>query len=99
MTNSTIHHLTMTYDDWQDAYQPVTNPLIDNAPFDGLMFETFGPELDHIRDTPADRIWTLVEGDNDTLYVLSGFHFVNRLGYFIAAHPRQPHVLIEVPVD
>jgi len=99
MTNSTIPHLTMTYDDWLETYQPVPNPLTDSAPFDGLMFETFGPELAHIRDTPADRVWTLVEGDEDTLYVLSGFHFVNRLGYFIAEQARQPDAVIEVPVD
>ncbi|WP_125182837.1 hypothetical protein [Minwuia thermotolerans] len=99
MTNSTFPHLTMAYDEWLEAYRPVTNALTKSAPFDGLMFETFGPELAHVRDTPADRVWTLVEGDDDTLYVLSGFHFVNRLGYFIAAQPRPPHVDIEVPVD
>jgi hypothetical protein len=80
----------MTYDDWLETYRPVPNPLAKSAPFDGLMFETFGPELAHVRDTPADRVWTLVEGDDD---------FVNRLGYFIAAQPRPPHVDIEVPVD
>ena len=99
MTNSTIPHLTMAYDDWLETYRPVPNPLAESAPFDGLMFETFGPELAHVRDTPADRVWTLVEGDGNTLYVLSGVHFVNRLGYFIAAHPRQPNAVIDVPVD
>jgi len=99
MTNSTFPHLTMAYDDWLEAYRPVPNPLTESAPFDGLMFETFGPELAHVRDTPDDRVWTLVEGDDDTLYVLSGFHFVNRLGYFIAAEPRQAHVDIDVLVD
>jgi len=73
----------MTYDDWLKIYQPVTIPLTDSAPFDELMFETFGRELAHFCDTPADRVWTLVEGDENTLYVLSGFYFVNRLGYFI----------------
>ena len=99
MTNSTFPHLTMRYDDWLETYRPVSNPLAESAPFDGLMFETFGPELAHVRDTPSDRVWTLVEGDDDTLYVLSGFHFVNRLGYFIAAQSRQANVDIEVLVD
>jgi len=89
----------MAHDDWLEAYRPVSNALAKSAPFDGLMFETFGPELAHVRDIPADRVWTLVGGDDDTLYVLSGFHFVNRLGYFIAEQPRQAHVDIEVPVD
>jgi hypothetical protein len=26
-------------------------------------------------------VWTIVEGDNDTLWVLAGIHWVNRLGY------------------
>lgn len=36
--------------------------------------------------TPPNKIWTLLEGD-EGLYVSSGYHYVNRIGYIIASKP------------
>lgn len=33
------------------------------------------------------RLWTMVSGDDDTLYFVSGHHLVNRLGYWITEKP------------
>lgn len=69
-------------------FQP--NPLNVNAPFDvgagGTMFETFGVELNYVIAQPRNRIWTLIDGDGG-LCIISGFHLVNRLGYFISTCP------------
>lgn len=35
-----------------------------------------------------DYVWTLIEGDLDELYVVSGIHLVNSLGYILT---RKPH--------
>ena len=32
-------------------------------------------------------IWTMVDGDNDTVVLINGFHFVNRLGYVVCKNP------------
>lgn len=32
-------------------------------------------------------IWTMVDGDNDTVVLINGFHFVNRLGYVVCQTP------------
>lgn len=32
-------------------------------------------------------IWTMVDGDNDTVVLINGFHFVNRLGYVVCQIP------------
>ena len=32
-------------------------------------------------------IWTMVDGDNDSVVLINGFHFVNRLGYVVCQIP------------
>ena len=32
-------------------------------------------------------IWTIVDGDNDSVVLINGFHFVNRLGYVVCQIP------------
>ena len=91
--------LSLTYDDWCADFEPLKNPVRKEAPFDGTMFETFGDELTFVRDQPADRIWTLVQSDDGDLYVVSGYHLVNRLGYFITDRPVAAHEAIEIVVD
>lgn len=95
--------LSLTYDDWCATFAPIKNPVRKDAPFDGAMFETFGDELAFVRDQPADRIWTLVQGDPEAhggdLYVVSGYHLVNRLGYFVTGRPVAAHEAMEIAVD
>ena len=89
----------MTYEKWLDCFQPATNSLTSNAPFDGLMFETFGAELDYVRTMPARQVWTLVEGDENELIIIDGYHLVNRIGYFITDRPWHGNESIEVLVS
>lgn len=51
------------------------------------MFETYGAEIDFVRSQEPNLVWTIVEGDNDTMFFLKGFHLVNRLGFFITEVP------------
>ena len=55
----------------------------DMCSFGGCMYETFGEELEYVKQQPNKRIWTIVDGDGDDLIIIAGFHFVNRLGYLI----------------
>jgi len=71
----------MTYDQWTRKYKPIKNPLVE-APYDGKMFETFGPEFEFVKVTDPAKIWTLVDADGK-LYVVDGFHICNRVGYFV----------------
>lgn len=81
-------------------FQP--NHLNANAPFDfgrgGTMYETYGEELAYVRSQPVGRIWTLVDADGH-LCIISGWHFVNRLGYFISDVPADEHVSICVDLE
>jgi len=90
----------VSYDDWLAAYRPVRNTIRTDAPFDGAMFETFGPELDAVKAADPARVWTLVSSDDDDgLYLLSGFHLVNRLGYLITERPWAGEGQLEIRLD
>lgn len=51
------------------------------------MFETFGPELDFVKTQPENTIWTLLDDDDGNPVIIQGFHFVNRIGYYITKIP------------
>jgi hypothetical protein len=92
--------ITMKYDDWVKKYRPLPNEVVgESAPFEGIMFETYGAEYDLLykmaerfafnEGSPKNgyHVWTLVSGDNGDPIILSGWHVVNRLGYFITTIP------------
>ena len=63
------------------------------------MFETFGDELDFVSRQDPETIWTLVEVDDGKECLLSGYHWVNRLGYLVSTVPVPSEVRIEVTLD
>lgn len=77
----------ISYDKWEAKYKPVKNHLDPNASHDGRMFETYGPEYQHITDTPEKKVWTIVTGDNGEMIITAGYHYVNRLGYLVTEKP------------
>jgi hypothetical protein len=73
------------FEEWESKYKPIENKL---AGCD--KFETYGEELDYvlsIANTEPARVWTLVDGDDGNLYIVSGYHLVNRINYFITQNP------------
>ncbi len=81
-------------------FQPVKNHLKESASFDwgngyGTMFETYGDEHDYVVAQPQNTIWTLCSGE-DGDYITSGYHFADRLGYFISQHPVPEGVEVQV---
>lgn len=87
----------MNYENWLEKFRPVKNHLEPNAPFGGLMFETLGEELSYVRSQESKKIWTMVDAD-EGLYILNGYHLVNRLGYFISEVPMTENDSLEVLV-
>ena len=84
-------YVILLWVDWVEKYKPITNPLDDNASFDGFAVETYGPEIDYVREfgkKPGGelKIWTVMAVDGKII-VSSGFHFVNRLNYILTEEP------------
>ena len=79
-------------EEWETAFRPVTNHLDDNASFqneddEGIMFETFGEELDFVLAQEPSYVWTYHHGENNSTYITNGIGFINRLGYFVTTFP------------
>jgi hypothetical protein len=64
----------------------------------GCLFETFGDELAFIRNQNPRTVWTLIDGDDGDQYLLSGIHFVNRLGYLVSTVPVPEGTTIQVRI-
>jgi len=92
----------MDFDSWFDQFQPIKNNFNDGAPYEQTMFETYGNELAFViraAKTNPQTVWTLVEsGESDSLFLLNGFCYVNRIGYFITAKPYAEQTDFEVLV-
>jgi hypothetical protein len=93
-----------TLEEFNSRYQLIVNPLNPLAGWalndsDGCLYETYGEELEFVKRQPARQIWTLVDGDDGALYLLSGFHLVNRIGYLVSTTPVPDDVAIQVRVS
>ncbi len=77
--------MKITEDNFDEVFKPQQNHLDDNASFNGWMYETYGEEVDYVFNLAktTKRVWTIIEGDDDTMYYATGFHLVNRLGYIV----------------
>jgi len=80
----------MGYAQWVKKYRPIK--CSENAPVDGYMFETFDEELKAVqRAYKKDPrcVWTLLAPPGFVRHwvISSGYHYVDRLGYFITEVP------------
>ena len=94
--------IEISEDAFAALFKPIANHLNPHASYDwgdghGTLFETFDEELAFVQSQEPKRIWTLVDGD-DGEYIDSGFHFVNRIGYFITEIAVPDGVMIQVPM-
>lgn len=80
MDQSTAH-APLSDDVFFDRYRPVPAP--------GTTQENgeYTHEYDQVRDKDARFVWTLVDGDDDGIYVQAGFHVVNRIAYLVTEVP------------
>lgn len=93
--------IELTEDEFDDQYPLVPNHINPNATWvigdtGGCLFETYGEEFEFVRRQDPRTVWTLVDGDDGDMYVISGFHFVNRVGYLVSTIPVPEDVTIQV---
>jgi len=91
--------IEMDLDEWAATYKPIKNHIDTNSSFDGEMFETYGDELEFVKAQDEDRIWMYGDGDDGGCYIWNGWHYVNRIGYFITSVPCPPDTTIQVLVS
>lgn len=73
---------------------PKRNELQPDAPMEGLMFETYGPEFEAVQQARSAGLptATLVEEDGERK-IVPGMRLVNRLGHFLLTHELEGAVL------
>jgi hypothetical protein len=103
MTNAPIE---MSEDEFDCQYPLLKNHLNPNASWvygegPGCLFETYGEELPFVRQQDPSTVWTLVDGDDGHQYVISGYHFVNRIGYLIStvSVPQDADIQVHIPME
>lgn len=84
--------------EWVEKYKPLEfsfgseGGFHENLEEDGVVFTRIGkrqPEFGEVVRAPADRVWTELEVDG-LQFIVSGYHFVNSVGYYITAEPFAP---------
>ena len=68
------------FDVWFYKFKPVERDK------DNILWETYGDDYEIVTNTLPDRIWTLVDC-NGKCYIIPGWHYVNRMNYFITEKP------------
>lgn len=95
--------ISLTEEEFDQQYPLRRNHLNPTATWSledgiGCLFETFGEELAYVRQSPPKTIWTLIDGEDGDPYIISGLHFVNRLGYFLSDNAVPSDVTIGVAI-
>jgi hypothetical protein len=85
--------IRLPYDEWFDKYQPILNEITGDEQY---QFETYGDELQYVLQQDDKHIWTEMDGD-EGVSIVSGYHLVNRIQYYITVKPWDD--LIEIPVS
>lgn len=95
--------IELDFDEFCDTYKPILNHIDKNASFNngegGIMFETYGDEVEFVKQQDENKIWMYGTGDDGGTFVWSGWGYVNRLGYFITEVPCPPDTDIQVRVS
>src|ERR1700678_2700893 len=92
--------ITLSEDEFADRYKLRKNHLDPHAAWAfgdnaGCLFET-REELDYVRRQDPRTVWTLVDGDDGSQCLLSGYHVVNRIGYLLSTVPVPERTDIQV---
>ena len=90
--------IELTFEEADEQFKFMVNNYDENASFDGLMFETYGDEVEFVKSQSPDKIWMYGQGDDGGLYIWSGWGFVNRIGYFISENPVPDNTIIQIQV-
>jgi hypothetical protein len=89
--------VSLTWKEFEEQFKPIKNHFSKDP--DEIMFETYGEEVDFVlaKDT-ENKVWTYADGDYCS-YVSSGYHYVNRIGYYITEVPYEEDTQYEIIVS
>ncbi len=92
-----------TIDEWETHFKPIANHIDPNASWQGysetygvetgIMFETYGEELDFVFSQPEENVWSYMDDEEDNL-ILCGSRCGSGevIGYLITEVAREPEL-------
>jgi hypothetical protein len=76
----------LTEDEWLEKYTPIDNPFTEQGSYDNTLYETYGDEYEAIKIADVvnpRKVWTLIDNNEGWTGIVAGWHYVNRMGYFL----------------
>lgn len=93
--------IIISFEEWKDFYKPILNPFneikseVDDEDYE-IGFSTL-EENDLIKDNLGqNKIWTMITGDRDSVYLTTGYRRVNRVNHFITQVPYEEEIEIQI---
>ena len=77
-------------DAFYEYFKPYRHPDAGHNIWGGLGLETFGKDLEMVRELDTSYLWTVLEGSSSNdQWIIPGYHFINRICYLITEKPHQ----------
>jgi len=89
--------------EWEETYKPISNPTNPDDGIWGCMFETFGEDLEALKNSTllgipkeVGHFWTLMDNNSNSVYldIVTGTRWINRMGYFMTEVPWTDDVIV-----
>ena len=84
--------VTLHEDTFYEYFKPYLPAGAENDIWGGHGLETYGSDFDLVRRTDPNFVWTIVDGESDTQWIIPGIYYVNRVCYLVP--DRKPHILL-----
>ena len=81
------------WNEWAEYFKPINNHLSSDP--DEFMFETYGEELEFVRNYQFNNVWTYEQAEM-SMIISNGYHLVNRIGYYLTEVPWKPDTIYTV---
>ena len=89
-----VMYKTLTWKEFEEQFKPIKNHFSSDP--DQQMFETYGEEVEFvISKVEENKVWTWADGDYCS-YVSNGYHYVNRIGYYVCEVPYDEDTEYEI---
>jgi hypothetical protein len=97
---SEITHITLTENDWDDSFEPITNPRTSSDAEPSYAFNPNNPiDLDYLAGVEIANLWSHVDSESrDGTVIVNGIYRINFIQYFVTKKPAPSNQRITVIV-
>jgi len=89
------NYVVLHEDTFYEYYKPYRHPQASDDVWGGHGLETFGSDLEIVRRSDPNHLWTVLEDcESDDYLIATGFHYVNRVCYLLTEVPHH-----WIPID